>query len=216
MHNQIINISVALAVLAGLWSVWGFLSSRVEQTGYTVLKKTNGYEIREYPEHIVAEVKVQGPYSKSMNEGFGILAGYIFGGNTKKESIAMTAPVVSKNEEEETISEKIAMTAPVRVETENNSRIVSFAMPRSYTMQTLPIPDDSRINIKIVPVKKYAAMKFSWYRSDALIKRTEEKLLSALAEDGINVDKESSAYAGYNAPWTPPWMIRNEVMFEIK
>jgi hypothetical protein len=23
-------------------------------------------------------------------------------------------------------------------------------------------------------------------------------------------------YAGYNAPWTPPWMNRNEVLVEIK
>jgi len=41
-----------------------------------------------------------------LNNGFSIVAGYIFGGNTKKESISMTAPVVAT-------SESISMTAPV-------------------------------------------------------------------------------------------------------
>jgi len=43
----------------------------------------------------------------------------------------------------------------------------------------------------------------------------QEKLLSALARDGI-VAEGSTAYAGYNAPWTPPWMTRNEVLVEVK
>jgi len=42
----------------------------------------------------------------------------------------------------------------------------------------------------------------------------QEKLLSALTRDGV-VTKGSVAYAGYNAPGTPPWMIRNIVMLEL-
>jgi len=56
----------------------------------------DGYEIREYPSHIVAQTTVQGLYSESLRTGFSIVAEYIFGGNTKKESIAMTAPVVAQ------------------------------------------------------------------------------------------------------------------------
>jgi len=58
-------------------------------------------------------------------------------------------------------------------------------------------------------------VRFSWYRSDARVKSMQEKLLSALARDGI-VAEGSTAYAGYNAPWTPPWMTRNEVFVEVK
>ena len=42
----------------------------------------------------------------------------------------------------------------------------------------------------------------------------QEKLLSALHLDGT-VTEGSISYAGYNAPWTPPWMVRNEVLVEI-
>jgi len=66
----------------------------------------------------------------------------------------------------------------------------------------------------MIPAKKYAVIQFSWYRSEARIKHMQKKLLSALARDGIEA-QGNTAYAGYNAPWTPPWMIRNKVLVEI-
>ena len=214
MHKTMINTLIALVIIIGLWSVWGFFGSRVEQADYTVVKKMKGYEIREYPAHIVAQTTVQGSYGESMGNGFRIVAGYIFGGNTKKESIAMTAPVVAQKSKDEKISESIAMTAPVVATKEGDSQIISFGMPRSYTLETLPTPNDPRVKIVMIPAKKYAVLQFSWYRSDGRVKMMQEKLLSALTRDGVTT-KGSTAYAGYNAPWTPPWMNRNEVLVEI-
>ncbi len=208
------NIFIAFIVIVALWSVWGFFGSRVEQADYTVVKKMDGYEIREYPAHIVAQTTVQGSYGESLGNGFSIVAGYIFGGNTKKESIAMTAPVVAQKGEAKKASESIAMTAPVVLTAEGDSQIISFGMPRSYTLETLPTPNDPRVKIVMIPAKKYAVMRFFWYRSDARVKNMQEKLLQALARDGITT-KGGIAYAGYNAPWTPPWMTRNEVLMEI-
>lgn len=190
-----INIFIAIALISLLWSVWGFFGSRVEQVDYVVLKKMNGYEIREYPAHIVAQTKVSGLYRESMSNGFRIIAKYIFGGNIKKDNIAMTAPVV--------------------VTTEGDSQMISFGMPRSYKFETLPKPNDPRVETLMIPVKKYGVMRFSWYRSESRIKRMQEKLLSALMRDGVR-SEGGLAYAGYNAPWTPPWMMRNEVLVEIK
>jgi effector-binding domain-containing protein len=209
------NLIIVLVVIIALWSVWGFFGSRVEQADYTLVKKMNGYEIREYPEHIVAQTTVKGSYGKSMGSGFSIVAGFIFGGNTKKESIAMTAPVIAQKGEVKQVSQKIAMTAPIVATTEGDSQTISFVMPRSYTLETLPTPNDSRVKIVMISTKKYAVMRFSWYSSDARIKRMEEKLISALARDGVTTG-EVTAYAGYNAPGTPPWMMRNEVLIELK
>ena len=215
MHKNMITIFIAFIVIIALWSVWGLFDSREEQADYTVVKKMNDYEIREYPAHIVAQTTVQGSYRESMSSGFRIVAGYIFGGNTKKESIAMTAPVVAQKGDVKKVSESIAMTAPVVATNDGNSQIISFGMPRSYTLETLPTPNDSRVKIVTIPAKKYAVIQFSWYRSDARVKSMQERLLSVLARDGV-VAEGSTAYAGYNAPWTPPWMIRNEVLVEIK
>lgn len=212
---NMINILIILIAIALFWSIWGFFGSNVEQVDYSVVKKMKGYEIREYPAHIVAQTKVQGPYKKSMSNGFRIIAGYIFGGNTKKESIAMTAPVVAQRGERPNASESIAMTAPVIATAEGDSQLISFGIPRSYTLETLPIPNDLRVKIVTVPAKKYGVMRFSWYRSDVRIKRMQEKLILALLRDGFTLG-ESLTYAGYNAPWTPPWMTRNEVLVELK
>ena len=200
---------IAIIILA-LWSLWGFFSSRVEHTDYKVIQKMAGYEIREYPAHIVAQTTAKGTYREALNLGFRIVAGYIFGGNTKKQSLAMTAPVTAQRD----ISEKISMTAPVLATTQGDSHIISFGMPRSYTLETLPKPLDPRVEIVPIPLERFAALKFSWSRADARVKIMEIKLLSALARDKVEV-AGSPVYAGYNAPWTPPWMVRNEIMVEI-
>ncbi len=214
MNKTVIYIVAIFLSIMILWILWGFFGSRVEQLDYTVIKKMDGYEIRKYPAHIVAQTTVKGSYGESLNSGFGIVAGYIFGANTKKESIAMTAPVVAQDIAAEKVSENIAMTAPVVATTDGDFHTISFSMPRSYTLETLPIPDDPRVKIATIPAKSYAVINFSWYRSDTRVKKVQQKLLSSLARDGIETNG-NVAYAGYNAPFTPPWMLRNEVLVEV-
>lgn len=207
---MLILFYAAVAIIV-LWSIYGYFGSHVEQVDYSVIKKEKQYEIRNYPAHIVAQTVMQGPYKESMSKGFRIIAGYIFGGNVKKESIAMTAPVLMQ----EKVSEKIAMTAPVLMSKEGDKRVMSFGMPRSYTLDTLPVPTDPRVKLVEVPNKKFAVMRFSGYRTRTRIQAMESKLLHLLSHDGIEI-VGAPAYAGYNAPGTPPWMTRNEVLVEIQ
>jgi hypothetical protein len=201
---------IILAILI-LWSLYGYFGSRVEQAEYSVLQKAKGYEIRKYPSHIVAQATVTGSYDSSMSEGFRIVAGYIFGANTKKQSIAMTSPVVM----EAGASEKIAMTSPVLVADGGDTRTISFGMPKSYTLDTLPIPSDSRVKIVEIPEKKFAVLRFAGYRTNAHIQAKNKDLFELLSRDGVEV-LGTPSYAGYNAPGTPPWMTRNEVLIEVK
>ncbi len=200
---------LALIAVGVAWSWWGYMSSRTEQAEYTVLASAQEYEIRLYPSHIVAQTVVQGPYQTALNQGFRIVAGYIFGGNTKKERIAMTAPVV-----EQKVGESIAMTAPVVASIEGESHTVAFGMPRSYTLATLPTPTDPRVQIVTIPEKRMAVIRFSWFRTDRRLQAKKRELLDMLKRDSVGVRGEPQ-YAGYNAPWTPPWMTRNEVLVEV-
>lgn len=209
-----LNVLIVIIVVGVLWSVWGFFGSRVEQADYTVTKKMPGYEVRTYPAHLVAQTTVEGSYDQALNEGFRIVAGYIFGGNTKKEKIAMTAPVAIQSAEKD-VSQKIAMTAPVLASIEGTSHVISFGMPRGYTLETLPVPQDKRVKIVMVPEKMYAALRFSGWRSNARTQRMQEKLLAFLKHNSVTA-VGAPVYAGYNAPWTPPWMTRNEVLVEIQ
>jgi len=194
-----------------IWSAYGYLSSRVETTEYSVLEVKSGYEIRLYPSHIVAQAMVKGTYTEALNEGFGIVARYIFGGNTKKQSIAMTSPVVEKGNS----SESIAMTAPVIANIEGEMHTIAFGMPKSYTPETLPVPNDPRVKIVTVPEKKMATIRFTWLRTSTRVQAKKQELIDLLKKDNVQIVGEIQ-YAGYNAPWTPPWMNRHEVMVEVK
>lgn len=203
-------VGVVIAIII-VWSLYGYFTSHVEQTPYTVTKKTDTYEIRQYPSHLVAQTTVSGSYKDSLNEGFSIVAGYIFGANIQKQKIAMTSPVVATDEG----SEKIAMTAPVLATDDQGSTTIAFGMPQSYTEETLPTPTDSRVRVVRVPETTFAVITSTGYRTDARLKRMETTLREALVQDGVQANGKVS-YAGYNAPGTPPWMTRNEILIELK
>lgn len=206
------KIFLVIVAICIIWSLVGYFTSHAEQAKYSVLTKADGYEIRNYPAHIVAQTVVEGVSvnGDGFNEGFRILADYIFGGNVKKQSIAMTAPVIAQGS-----SEKIAMTVPVTGKAEGASWVVSFGMPSGYTLGTLPTPNDPRIKLVEVPEQKIAALRFSWYRTDSRFEKMHKRLVADLARDNIAIIG-TPVYAGYNPPWTPPWMTRNEIMIQVK
>jgi len=208
--NHMYRLFIVAIILLIIWSIYGYMSSKTEQTEYSVLKSEKDYEVRSYPAHIVAQTIVKGTYQSALNQGFRIVAGYIFGGNTKKESIAMTTPVI-----EQKVSEPIAMTAPVTASIEGDSHTIAFGMPKSYTLATLPTPTDPRVKIVTIPEKKKAVIRFSWFRTSNRVEAKKQELIAALKRDAIKTLGEPE-YAGYNAPWTPPWMTRNEVLIEIE
>ena len=108
-----------------------------------------------------------------------------------------------------------SIAAPVTGRLEGNSQVISFVMPSGYTLATLPIPNDSRIKLVEVPEQKIAALKFSWYRTDARFEKMQKQLFADLARDNITIIG-TPIFAGYNPPWTPPWMNRNEIMVEVQ
>lgn len=195
---------IILAVIFVLWIAYGFFAVRsVENLSYKVLESSKEYEIRQIQGYIKAETTLQGTFENGGNEAFRIVAGYIFGDNKKKQKIAMTTPVIQEE------SEPIAMTTPVIFEDETKNRTFSFVMPSKYTLETLPEPIDSRVKIIEVSPYRVAALRFRGFYSDANYKKHREKLAEYLKRDGIKYSEMLSA--GYNPPWTPPFMTRMEV-----
>jgi len=207
-----ISMKTLLSIIAILFLVWvayGYLASQSKEPKFTVLEKKAGYEIREYAPYIEARVTVSGTYHEAQNNGFRILAGYIFGGNTSKTSIAMTVPVLEQK------SESIAMTAPVmEALTDTGERVVSFVMPEEYTLATLPTPNDRSIEIVEVPAHKSAVLRYTWNTTAERVEQKKSELLSYIKRDGL-VSIGVPRGARYNPPWTPPFMMRNEVLVDI-
>lgn len=205
-----IYILVGIGAIIIVWTAVGYITSRAEESIYTVREKKDRYEIRVYPSQIIAQTTATGTYKEALNTGFSIIAKFIFGANTKKESIAMTVPVVEQKKQ----SEKIAMTVPVLASIEGEEHTITFAMPRAYTLETLPTPIDPRVKIITVPERTMAAMRFGGFRSNERVVAHKELFLTILKKDGYTNMGEPS-YAGYDAPWSPPWLMRNEILVAL-
>lgn len=215
MNNKTMYILIALGVGLIIWFLYSWLSVRnIEEPKYSVVSIADGYEIREYNSYILAETVISGAQDRNdaARKGFPIVAGYIFGDNTKKDKIAMTVPVNT----EEATSQKIAMTVPVNTEqAEKGSYKVSFVLPSEYTMDALPTPNDSRVSLVEVPSRKVAVKRFTWIVNETRLRNNEESLLTSLKRDGV-VPVGAVNIARFNPPWTLPFMLRNEVQVDIK
>ncbi len=197
------------AVVATAGAAVGPLMSKVEQPSYSVSRTDGAIEIRQYGPLIAAEVEVGGERSVAINEGFRLIAAYIFGANKPNAKIAMTAPV------EQRAKQTIAMTAPVTQESRDNGWTVQFIMPGSWTMETLPTPTDGRIKLVPVPGKKMLAIRFSGTANDTLIAAKTSDLRKYAADHRLPVTGEP-VLAFYNPPWTLPFFRRNEIMLELQ
>ncbi len=204
-------IFITITALLLIWSLASFFFNSVASPQYSVLEKKKGYEIRMYEPYITAQVEVNASRNSALNQGFSILADYIFGNNTKRTDIAMTAPVT----EGETEFEKMAMTAPVTESGNEQTRIISFVMPLEYTLETLPKPNNPEVKIVPQEARKVAVLRFSWFRNSERIARKKQELLMLLERDSIEPTGVPE-YAGYNAPLTAPWLNRNEIIVEIE
>ena len=199
----------------------------VETLAYEVEKKDGDFEIRRYGDHILAHVNIEASFDEAMGKGFSVLAHYIFGGNKKRSSIEMTAPVEEEKGKSEKIpmttpvteeslkeSERIKMTTPVTEEETGNIHRISFVMPSKYTMEALPEPDDERIKFEEVKEEKMAVLRFKGRVHENLANEKIEEMRKWLKENNIQ-PKSNFIVAQYNHPAVPGFFRRNEIMVDI-
>ena len=166
-----------------------------EEPDYTVLKKESEIEIRQYKNFLTASIEIEGNRKEAIGKGFRFLFKYISGENKNKESISMTIPVMQKS-------------------SGNNKWNVSFVVPKKFDIKNAPQPDNVNIQLKNNSDLKVIAITFSGLFSDANIKENETKLRNYIKQKGLKIE-EPAIYASYNAPWTPWFLKRNEVLFKL-
>ena len=155
------------------------------------------FQVRDYKELVIAETTVENEDFDEMGSvGFKRLGGYIFGENQKEEEIQMTAPVLlDRNSEKKTWT-------------------MVFILPKEYTLEKAPPPVDQKVVIKTMKEKRFAVAQFSGSLSEENFDKHTEKL-----KEWIKAKKYQSLsgpiFAGYNPPWTIPFLRRNEVFIEI-
>lgn len=204
---KLITIILTLVIMTGC-TVAGVRNS--EEAAHKVLFEQDNIQIRLYEKSLIAQTTTRGDYKGSGNEGFKRLAGYIFGDNQSSQKIEMTTPVI-----EEQTSEKIAMTVPVYQEQSDNLWTMTFVLPSKYTIDTIPKPIDSNVEIKQLAEKKVATIRYSGFINAEKLEQKTTELQQWLNINGyVSISEPYSA--AYDPPWTVPFLRRNEVHIEIE
>ena len=166
----------------------------IEMYPYTISKTFERLEIRNYEASLFTSVNSNtNDFKNASSKGFKVLAGYIFGGNDKNEKIAMTSPVAM------TLKDKTTM---------------MFLVPKKYSKENLPTPNDASIEFKNMPAKKVAAISFGGWADDAKINLYKRKLIAVLESKGIGYTN-SFSFLGYNAP-VEVFNRKNEIIVELE
>ena len=187
----------------------------IEEPKYEIIHKAGEFEIRLYAPTLIAETEVEGDMDQASNKGFRMIADFIFGNNVSAtqnpQKIAMTAPVTIE-------SQKIAMTAPVTIESTGQAVDerwrVQFVMPKEYTLETLPKPNNSAVQIRTIPAKVYAVYSYSGLSGEDKVKRYTQELENWIRSCDWRMTG-TPQLARYNPPWTLPPFRRNEILIEI-
>ncbi|WP_020674666.1 SOUL family heme-binding protein [Geopsychrobacter electrodiphilus] len=180
----------------------------IEEAPYAVVKTEAAFEIRDYAPSLLAETLVDADFEKAGSSAFRRLFRYISGDNQSQTKIAMTAPVA------QTQGENIAMTAPVGQQKSGDRWAVSFMMPASYSIETLPTPDDPLIRLRQVPARRVATVRYSGFWSKKNYQQNKAKLDVWIQQEGLTVNGEA-VWARYNAPFVPWFMRRNEILIPV-
>jgi hypothetical protein len=189
-----IIVVVIIVVFAFAQIYFMLLQRNIESYPYTVKKKYDRFEIRKYEATLFTSVTLTSKgYKNTSSQGFSILAGYIFGKNDRKEKISMTSPVSMSLDD---------------------STTMMFMVPKKLNKETLPKPEQSRIEFKEEPAKLLAAISFGGWANDTKIEKYKQDLKAALDAEEIKYSNKFYFF-GYNAPFEV-FNRKNEVLVELQ
>lgn len=183
---------VVLGVLA--WSVTA--RAGYESAPYEVVESDGNIEIREYPDLVLASTEAK--FDARGNDGsFMRLFRYISGNNASDQKIEMTTPVFME---------------PDSLESKGQ---MGFVMPKQIAETGAPAPKASNVAIRKREGGRFAVIRFSGVMDAKKAEAQESKLREWLKTRGIE-GEETSERAGYDPPFTPGPLRRNEVLIRLK
>ena len=203
------TIGLLFAVLT-----WVFCSivMAIEEPKYSIVETDDKFELRAYAPMIIAEVSVQGSLKSASNQGFRLIADYIFGNNIasngEKQKVAMTAPVTVQ-------AQPKLLNVTQQGGAQEQEWKVHFVMPSEYSMSALPKPNNPNVKLKEVSERYYASLRFAGLTGEKKVARKTKELQEWMATKNLTA-KGQPELARYNPPWTLPFARRNEVLIEVE
>lgn len=157
--------------------------------------KLGDLELRRYDARIEACAEVDVPVLElALDRGYSRLASYVCGSNRAGEMLQRTMPVLT------------AM--------RDGRYTVSFVMPPGRDLGSLPRATHPGVELREVPSRTIAALRFRGRFTRDNIAAHERVLLQQLVDAGLAA-RGSIGFAAFDSPATLPILRRNELWIEI-
>jgi hypothetical protein len=91
---------------------------------------------------------------------------------------------------------------------------MAFYLPARYDLASAPRPTDDAVDLVAAPERTLAVKRFSWRPTGERVAERAEELLARLEAAEVAVEGDPF-FMGYDAPWTLPFLRRNEVAVEV-
>ncbi|MDB4466649.1 heme-binding protein [bacterium] len=167
-----------------------------ETAAYQLIDSEGAFELRDYPEIMLVTTDMA--VASNGNDGsFGRLFQYISGSNELGQKVKMTTPVFMESNSAE------------------SNGTMGFVIPQKVAKSTIPQPTGSRVEIEKRTAGKYAVMRFNGRLNQRTQADSEAKLIDWIEKQGWERE-DGTEFAGYDPPWTPKILRRNETLIRLK
>jgi hypothetical protein len=201
-RKTMVYLSVtAIFVLAGIFAWNTMARAAYESAEYKVVESDGKFEVREYPDLMLAATTTKLD-AQGRDGSFMKLFRYISGANESDTKISMTTPVFMENNKADSAVQ------------------MGFVMPKDIAVGGVPAPTGEGVDVRKRAGGRFAVLRFSGQLTTKSAKESEAKLRTWMATKGLVADDsvESSGVetAGYDPPFTPGPLRRNEVLIRLK
>ena len=191
-----IYVLIAVVVCVVVYTGWKLTSRNAyESAEYSVLESDGDIELRSYPELMLATTTM-GNRLQGDDGSFGRLFQYISGTNEDNQKVAMTTPVFMEPKPDQAGGQ------------------MSFVIPKNLAESEIPEPTSGQVQLTKRLAGKFAVIRFTG-RVDAKIRNEQQSKLQNWIEANGHVAVGEAEVAGYDPPWTPGPLRRNEILIRI-
>ena len=192
---------VVVLAIAGLLG-WNLIArGGYESAEYKVVESDGKFEVREYPDLMLAATKTK-LEAQGRDGSFMKLFRYISGANENQQKISMTTPVFMDGKDA------------------GSSVQMGFVMPKDVAAQGVPKPTGEQVDVRKRAGGRFAVVRFSGQLNSKSAKESEAKLRAWMNSKGLVADESTQGSgvetAGYDPPFTPGPLRRNEVLIRLK
>lgn len=209
------GISIVCFGVVGYYA-WKFTARNAyESARYRVVASDGDFQIRDYADLVLVSTTMQ--FDAQGNDGsFSRLFRYISGDNGQQQKVAMTTPVfMERGTDPLTNKDAADLTDSVQGQSEQQMGQMAFVVPEQVASDGAPLPGNSNVKLREREGGKFAVVRFAGRMGDESLSQKESELRQWMDQQKL-VPAGPVEYAGYDPPWTPGFLRRNEILIRVE